>query len=825
MAEGREILTARLSQQLGMLVSSVEIAIRNNLSSSNVVAETTLAGLLNLVYGWNLVNANSISQNSPGVDLIDTERKIAIQVTSTRSMEKVRHTQKEVAKLGVTFERLIILIITNQAPTPAMTSCTIPGYTGSTEVWNIPDIFRIAKELDIDILREITVFMNKELGFTRVALEELPHLELPASSKLQASGFVGREEELAEIHRRFEKGDHLVVVTGLGGIGKTELATQYGQLYSSMVYFVRFDTSFTRTLANMARGIRPKLSENVLRQQESVLCSMVLRFLEKSKPKDLLIIDNVDSETETLADLQNDPNYNTLTNSPLKLLVTTRSYTPRSVQVSPMPNDDLIQIFQNHGADLTVPEMTDLIHAVNGHTMTIDLMARTLNGQDWRIVTAADLLTALRENTLPSQEYQKIITDYKQSPTQAQIYTHMSVVFDVSGIPDTGKSVLCCATLLPKDGMNARLFGSSFRTKEQDSLDILLNRGWLGIRNGLITIHPIIRLVCQTETPPTDEVCTNFLEALVVQCSKKDLQMDLYRQMAELLTNASRYLKDAQGSCALVAGELWRNLGDYGQALDCDLRAKSILERTLPSDDPTLALIYNNIGCNYHYMGDHHESLEYHQKALDIRKKVLSADNTALALSYDNAGSAYNSLGEHEKALEFQQKALVIMENALPPGHADLAEYYSNIGVTLGALDDHCSALEYYRKAMEITENILPPEHPHLAHYFNNAGYSYSYLGDHHRAMEYQLKALAIRKAILPANHPDIALSCSNIAWLYHAAGSLREAAHYMRRAAEIIVRTSLPKTHPNQVNYPKWADQFENDAKLQLAMIARMKG
>ena len=127
---GRGGLTELLKLQLGTLVSSVEIAIRNNLSSSNVVAETTLAGLLNLVYGWDLVNANAISQNFPGVDLIDKGRNIAVQVTSTRSVDKVRHTLTEVAKLGVGFDRLIILIITNQSPTRDMKSCTVTGYSG-----------------------------------------------------------------------------------------------------------------------------------------------------------------------------------------------------------------------------------------------------------------------------------------------------------------------------------------------------------------------------------------------------------------------------------------------------------------------------------------------------------------------------------------------------------------------------------------------------------------------------------------------------------------------------------------------------------------------
>lgn len=262
--EGREILISRLQKQLGTLVSSVEIAGQNNLSSTHVVAETTLAGLLNRVYGWELINANAIKQNCPGIDLVDADRNIAIQVTATRTAAKVRHTLEEVAKSGILYKKLVILTITNSHPTPAMLACTVPGYSGPVEIWNIPDVFRDAKELDSIKLDDLTKYMEAELGPIRERVKELPHLELPPSSALQATGFVGREPELTEIQSRFAQGDRLVILTGLGGMGKTELAVRYGREHPGLVYFVRFDTSFTRTLANMVHGIRPKRTKEIL---------------------------------------------------------------------------------------------------------------------------------------------------------------------------------------------------------------------------------------------------------------------------------------------------------------------------------------------------------------------------------------------------------------------------------------------------------------------------------------------------------------------------------------------------------------------------------
>lgn len=96
--EGRTVLVTKISQQLAQLTASVTIDVKNNLSTRNVLAENILAGLLNRMQGWQLINANRIRSNYPAVDLVDTENRIAIQVTSTNGAEKINHTLEEFEK-------------------------------------------------------------------------------------------------------------------------------------------------------------------------------------------------------------------------------------------------------------------------------------------------------------------------------------------------------------------------------------------------------------------------------------------------------------------------------------------------------------------------------------------------------------------------------------------------------------------------------------------------------------------------------------------------------------------------------------------------------
>lgn len=69
-----------------------------NLYDINVHAENVIIPILNLVYGVNLVNINNKVRNSAAIDLVDTENRIAVQVTSTATGDKVKHTINEFVK-------------------------------------------------------------------------------------------------------------------------------------------------------------------------------------------------------------------------------------------------------------------------------------------------------------------------------------------------------------------------------------------------------------------------------------------------------------------------------------------------------------------------------------------------------------------------------------------------------------------------------------------------------------------------------------------------------------------------------------------------------
>lgn len=85
----------------------------------NIHAESFLVPVLNEVFGLQLENLNSTQQkNFPAIDLADFKNRVAFQITSTSSFEKIKSTLEAFAKheLHKQFDVLYIYILTEKKP-------------------------------------------------------------------------------------------------------------------------------------------------------------------------------------------------------------------------------------------------------------------------------------------------------------------------------------------------------------------------------------------------------------------------------------------------------------------------------------------------------------------------------------------------------------------------------------------------------------------------------------------------------------------------------------------------------------------------------------
>ena len=780
--------------------------------------ESLMEGLLNIILDSRLKNMNLEEPNFPAIDLGDDKKKLAVQVTSTGTREKVRHTLTEFFENGLEkrFRRLIVVVVGRAER--FKTAPTVPGdfdFQPKRDIWDLAGLLREIRSLPERKLSQVEAYLRERVNLPR--REE--RLRLPLSTSLEDGRFVGREDELELIAGRFDR-EHVVVLTGLGGMGKTELAIRFGRdHWFGRTHFVKFRRDWVETVVyGIADGIDGFKREN--REIEEIY-DEVMAVLTECGSDELLILDNADRAEESFDQL-----WQELSRLDIRVLITTRDDVRGASEVVPMDNETLYTLFDQHGAKVSREDMDALITAVRGHTLTVDLMARLLH-RERRSDTCRALLDALNKRDLNHTEFGAVAAAFPGASSQARVNEHLKAVFRVSDMTDAKQVVLRFGALLPDCGLDSRLFTqaaqNALRPPEQkrgflarlfgkrtkptespklprvsDILKDLADRGWLDWEGDLLRIHPVIRLVCIEELSPTVETCDAFLQWFRGQYDQTTYDREKFTQIASLYETASEVLKETDGEWIVAAGYLWNVLVEPLRALTCNHRAVELLEQNAPGS-PKLATAYSNLGSAYGALGDHEKALEYKLKDLAICEQALPPTHPSLATSYNNVGSTYGALGDHEKALEYQLKDLAICEQVLPPTHPDLAISYNNVGGTYGALGDHGKELEYKLKALAIWEQVLPPTHPNLAASYNNVGSTYGDLGDHAQALEFKLKALSIQEQVLPPTHPNLAASYNNVGYTYGDLGDHKKALEYQLKALGILEQ-SLPPDHPNIV-------------------------
>ena len=88
----------KIKDYLCDIEKSIEFDTRADLFDINKHCENFYCGLLNIVYDYNLKNANIDSKNYSSVDLIDDTSGIYFQVTSNNTRDKVQTTIDSLSK-------------------------------------------------------------------------------------------------------------------------------------------------------------------------------------------------------------------------------------------------------------------------------------------------------------------------------------------------------------------------------------------------------------------------------------------------------------------------------------------------------------------------------------------------------------------------------------------------------------------------------------------------------------------------------------------------------------------------------------------------------
>jgi tetratricopeptide (TPR) repeat protein len=698
---------------------------------------------------------------------------------------------------------------------------------------------------------------------------DYPGAEVPhnlAKARTGAVNFVGREDAMVQMHHQLQQQERIAitaVVTGMAGVGKTELALQYALYHKKKSTYpggicwigVQAETVGVQLLnfAKSLLGLFPPEDLDLRGQLD--YC-----WARWQPPGDvLLILDDVHQYGEI-------QDYLPPQEQRFKVLITTRQHwlaaSFEQLRLPVLSESAALALLESLiGASRLQAELEvgkGLCAWLGYLPLGLELVGRFLKRRNnW---TLARMQQQLIDKGLQLSALQNPSGDMTAQ-------RGVEAAFEVSweGLNQPARDLGCFLSLFALAPIPWRLvIERCLSAEDEEELedireDELLNLHLLqAVEGEVYQFHPLVRKFFQAKLAlreDGDELKRSFCRGMVEEAktipdtpTKEQIEAVALSipHIAESATELEQWLEDEDLIPPFVGlGRFYGGQGFYDLAEPWHEQCREVTRRRLGDNHPDVATSLNNLAALYNSQGRYKEAEPLYLEALDLLKRLLGDNHpyvaTYVAQSLNNLAVLYNAQGRYKEAEPLHLEALDLCKRLLGDNHPDVATYLNNLAylyeskgrykeaepLYLEALDlkkrllgdNHPSvasslnnlaalynsqgryteAEPLYLEALDLHKRLLGDNHPHVAQSLNNLALLYNYQGRYTEAEPLYLQALDLRKRLLGDNHPDVAQSLNNLARLYYFQGRYTEAEPLFLQALA-IAEQALGENHPNTV-------------------------
>lgn len=155
-----------IEEKLSILATRIELRSKLNILDLHLHSENFYLHFLNELFGWQLENLNAFKPNTEAIDLIDSNKQIAIQVSATATKQKVESAlSKNLSSYGgYTFKFVSISKDASKLRENTFSNPHNLTFNPQSDIFDIASILKEISGLGIGDQKRIYDFIKNELG-------------------------------------------------------------------------------------------------------------------------------------------------------------------------------------------------------------------------------------------------------------------------------------------------------------------------------------------------------------------------------------------------------------------------------------------------------------------------------------------------------------------------------------------------------------------------------------------------------------------------------------------------------------------------------------
>ncbi|OKL55669.1 hypothetical protein UA08_08961 [Talaromyces atroroseus] len=649
-----------------------------------------------------------------------------------------------------------------------------------------------------------------------------------------------RLEQVLIPHRHARPEDYrqqVVVLHGLGGIGKTQLTAEFARKHQAAFMSVFWldgssEDSLKQSIADCAGRIpEGQIAETSRKYSSSTngdlnaVIGDFMEWLSRTENKHWLIIfDNVDRDyqQETDIDAYNVSNYIPDVDHG-SILITTRlanlQQVGESLQLGAVDMSQAQAIFRKwYNQDIDPNDSDELLRLLEGLPLALaqaaTYMSETgtsfstytrLYKEQWKDLMEVENTALLRSygnrsiSTTWMVSYNAIRTKNEGAANLLLLWAHLDHKTLPFWILQAGAH---------RSSALANDLSAWLRDATDDEVKFLqvvrLLRSYCLIESlpgsSTHSTHPVVHqwaFHIQDEHQRTE---LSRLAVLVIGYAVPDMHATEYHQkQRQLFPHAESWIERMERATADTIIEVNKEvsyalhrmgmlLSDRGNLL----KAEKMYQRALegkekawgPDHTSTLDTV-NNLGLLYADQGKLADAEKMYQRALEGKEKAWSPDHTSTLDTVNNLGLLYADQGKLADAEKMYQRALEGKEKAWGLNHTLTLDTVNNLGLLYADQGKLADAEKMYQRALEGYEKAWGPNHTLTLDTVNNLGILYKNQGKLADAEKMYQRALEGKEKAWGLNHTSTLDTVNNLGLLYADQGKLADAEKMYQRALE----------------------------------------